>query len=658
MPLCLRIFARPFGRSERPRRLATVHWTVLGNIPQTVHGAILEALPGETLLKAVRAVGAALALLVLSLLASPAQAAGDKRVALVIGNGAYTVAPALENPTVDAKAVAAALKRLNFEVIEGYDLTYAGMRQTIGRFASAMEDSRAAVVYYAGHGVSVDDENFLLPTDISLKNASDLDLNAVSLSLILRQMKREERVNVVILDACRDNPFARELATGRGRSLAAERGLSRVDVDLAKGTMIAFATDPKSTALDGRAGENSPFTRALLHHIETPGASIDTIMNRVRSEVWSETRNKQMPWVNTSIIGEFVLNPGAPSASASASAVVASTVSDAAPPASASASPGGLSSASPDRVALDVRFWESAERGGSVDDYRAYLSAWPNGLYTEMAKARVAKLSASSPASASLGAGPSSAKLAEAAAAQHVAALPTEAKRESGGEAIQAQGVPPQVPGVAPQAPAGVAPQSAPAAAAPVAPLDAATRAEVGTVKTEADLKLAKAARADVQARLAALGRDPGARNGTLTQSTREALAAWQAERGVAATGWLAPLTLAALKAESEPKLAPFLKAESEKAREARRSVRAKAAAEAPRKAAPRAAAVEPRRRVAAPRRAVRRAVSGDYVDGYEPPPHHGPMRGGPPGGGFNPAIGGFLGGVAAGAILNGAFRR
>lgn len=113
-------------------------------------------------------------------------------------------------------------------------------------------------------------------------------LNSMNLSLILRQMKREERVNIVILDACRDNPFARELATGRGRSIVAERGLSRIDNDLAKGTLIAFATDPKSTALHGRAGENSPFTRALLRHLETPGLSIDTVMNRVRRGVGSD----------------------------------------------------------------------------------------------------------------------------------------------------------------------------------------------------------------------------------------------------------------------------------------------------------------------------------------------------------------------------------
>lgn len=604
-------------------------------------------------------------------LTQPADAAPDRRVALVIGNGSYSVAPALDNPLSDAKAVAAALKRLQFEVIEGYDLTYAGMRQTIGKFSNAIENSSAALVYYAGHGVSVDDENFLLPTDIALKNASDLDLNAVSLSLILRQMKREERVNVVILDACRDNPFARELASGRGRSVVAERGLSRVDVDLAKGTMIAFATDPRSTALDGKAGENSPFTKALLRHIETPGASIDTIMNRVRAEVWTETRNKQMPWVNTSIIGEFILNPGPPTAMASAGA----SLSDAPPP---------PLSVAPDRVALDVRFWDSAERGGNLEDYKAYLSAWPNGLYSEMAKARIARLSASAapiapPAPVLAGASP-----------QALAALASEPRRDSGAAAEPAKS---EAVAIAPAKaePAKTEPVkealAAPPASAPTdvapSPVDAATRAEVATLKTEADLKLNKAARAEVQARLAALGIDPGARDGDLGQSTREALAKWQGSRGMAATGWLAPLALAALKAQSEPKMAEFRKAEAaraavgqaraaakaraareEAAREraaaaaeaaaARRSLRAKSAAEATRKARVRKAVG-----AAAPRRAARRAPAGGYDEPYEPPPRgpNGPYGGAPYGGG-NPGIGGFLGGVAAGAILNGAFRR
>ncbi len=213
------------------------------------------------------------AMLVVAVPVQAALAEVEKRVALVIGNSAYKSVVPLENPVTDAKAVSAALKRLGFEVIEGYDLGTLEMRNTLAQFSSALPESKAAMVYYAGHGVSVEDENFLIPTDLTLHSQTDLDLNAVSLSLVLKQMRREDRVNVVILDACRDNPFTTELQRGaRNRSAVAERGLSRIDTDLAKGTLIAFATDPRSTALDGKPGDNSPFTKALLRHMEEPAS--------------------------------------------------------------------------------------------------------------------------------------------------------------------------------------------------------------------------------------------------------------------------------------------------------------------------------------------------------------------------------------------------
>ena len=299
----------------------------------------------------------------------------DKRVALVIGNGDYKTAPHLDNPPIDARAVAASLKRLGFQVIEGYDLSIAQMRGSVAEFAAALPDAKAAVVYYAGHGVSVDEENYILPVDIVLKNPTDLDLGAISISLILKQMKREERVNVVILDACRDNPFAADLAHSRSRSVVGERGLSRVDGDLARGTLIAFASDPKSTALDGPPGEHSPFTKALIDHIEDPGVPIDTVMNRVRTQVWEATKNRQLPWVNTSIIGEFSLNPNtAPTAVANLTA------------------PANAAAPAPDKLTQENLLWESAQHSNLAGDYQAYLNAYPDGVYAPMARNRIASL--------------------------------------------------------------------------------------------------------------------------------------------------------------------------------------------------------------------------------------------------------------------------
>ena len=199
-------------------------------------------------------------------------------------------------------------------MVEGYDLDIDDMRGKVSEFSAALAGSQSAVIYYAGHGVSVDEENYLIPTDIVLKSPTDLDLNAISVSLLLKEMKREDRVNIVILDACRDNPFAAALARQKTRSLVVERGLSPIDGDLARGTLIAFASDPKSTALDGPTGRHSPFTAAFLDHLFDPGVTIDTVMSRVRNEVWEKTGHHQLPWVNTSLIGEYELNPQAPPA--------------------------------------------------------------------------------------------------------------------------------------------------------------------------------------------------------------------------------------------------------------------------------------------------------------------------------------------------------
>jgi uncharacterized caspase-like protein len=439
-----------------------------------------------------------------------ASAEPDRRVALVIGNGAYKVAPALPNPTIDAKAVAASFRRIGFEVIDGYDLTIGQMRAKLAEFAAAIPDSKAAVVYYAGHGVSVDEENYLLPTDIALKNPSDLDLGAISLTLVLKQMKREERVNVVILDACRDNPFAKELARTFTRSAIADRGLSRVESDLAKGTLLAFASDPKSTALDGKPGENSPFSKALLNHLEDIAVSIDTIMSRVRAEVWTDTKSKQLPWVNTSIIGEFILNPQVAPLDPG-QLPYRPMGADPATDAPVNLLPHRINPQQ-ERIAQETRLWDSAEKSNLAEDYRAYLDAYPNGVFAAMAKNRIAKL------------GP-----------------PTDA-------------VPGQSGSTTPAVPVTASPTPN-----PVDFSSAGLKAEVGTQQTEKVLGLTKAQRKEVQQRLLALEYEPGKASGTFSPTTRSAIIAWQNGHSLHPTGWLGPLQYAALLAESDAPLGRYL---------------------------------------------------------------------------------------------------
>ena len=303
----------------------------------------------------------------------------EKRVALVIGNGAYQNAVRLDNAVFDARAVADGFRKLGFQVVDGYDLDIDQMRAKVSEFSAALSDSKSAVIYYAGHGISVDEENYLVPTDIVLKSPTDLDLNAISVSLLLKQMKRDDRVNIVILDACRDNPFAAELAKHKTRALVVERGLSRIDGDLARGTLIAFASDPKSTALDGPPGQHSPFTAAFLAHLDDPGVPIDTVMSRVRNDVWEKTGHHQLPWVNTSLIGEYELNPQPPPES------TAETAKPSAPPAETVADP---------RQAEENLMWESAQHSNLAADYQAYLSAFPGGVFAQMAKNRIASMEA------------------------------------------------------------------------------------------------------------------------------------------------------------------------------------------------------------------------------------------------------------------------
>ena len=242
----------------------------------------------------------------------------EKRVALVIGNGAYANAPRLANPAADAHAVADSLRQLGVSVTEGYDLSFDAMRALLIEFSNSLAGAKGAILYYAGHGVAAGGENYLLPVDIKVKSLADLDLNAVALSVILRQMKRDERVNIVILDACRDNPFAANLAEAASRSLVSARGLDAVNGELARGALVAFATDPGAVAFDGPPGEHSPFTAALLNHLGDADTPVEVMMHRVRDEVWKATGEKQLPWVNTSIIGDFEFNPLKPAPAAAA----------------------------------------------------------------------------------------------------------------------------------------------------------------------------------------------------------------------------------------------------------------------------------------------------------------------------------------------------
>lgn len=239
----------------------------------------------------------------------PALAA--KRVALVLGNSAYTHAPALPNPVNDANEVAAKLQALDFTVSLAVDATKAETDAILREFANALEGAEVAIFFYAGHGLQVAGQNYLVPVDAKLAKERDLEFEAVRVDFILKQMElgREDKTNVVFLDACRDNPLSRSLARTMGtRSASVGKGLAQIDAGV--GTFIAYSTQPGNVALDGK-GTNSPFTEALLKRMTEPGRNLTSVMIDVRKDVIAATDGQQVPWDHSSLTGEFYFDPNA-----------------------------------------------------------------------------------------------------------------------------------------------------------------------------------------------------------------------------------------------------------------------------------------------------------------------------------------------------------
>ncbi|SDN62838.1 caspase family protein [Afipia sp. GAS231] len=241
---------------------------------------------------------------ILSLLAlgwiAPASAAD--RVALVIGNGAYQKVPTLPNPPRDAADIGSALERLNFKVTRLNNAGAAEMRKAIVDFGRATEGAEMAIVFYAGHGMEAGGENWLIPTDAELRSDTDVESEAVSLRSINLQVSKARQLGLVILDACRNNPFAAKMQRSL-RTRAVARGLAPTEPT--DNVLVAYAARDGTTANDGD-GRNSPFTTALLRNIETPGLEISFLFRNVRDEVMTATKREQQPFVYGSLSKEAI----------------------------------------------------------------------------------------------------------------------------------------------------------------------------------------------------------------------------------------------------------------------------------------------------------------------------------------------------------------
>ena len=234
-------------------------------------------------------------------------AAGQDRVALVVGNSKYVSVNGLPNASNDARAMARTLRAIGFDVAEGFDLDRHGMERQLREFLRSSANARVALLFYAGHGLQVDGRNYLLPVDTKLESPGDLSFETIGLDNILENLSDPSRTNIIILDACRNNPFANTYASrfGAARSVTVLSGLVGYS-NLGTGTLIAFSTAPGAVAADGN-GPNSPFTRALAKHMRTPGLEVRQMLTRVRADVAAETQGRQIPWDNSSLLGEVYL---------------------------------------------------------------------------------------------------------------------------------------------------------------------------------------------------------------------------------------------------------------------------------------------------------------------------------------------------------------
>src|SRR3954462_4947872 len=314
--------------------------------------------PGFSILR--RFLLAALLLLV----CQPAWA--EKRVALVLGNSAYQNVARLPNPANDGAVIASALKNAGFDVVDSrHDLPAAETRRALREFADRARDADIALVYYAGHGIEVDGTNYLIPVDAKLERDTDVYDEALSLDRVLLAIEPAKILRLVILDACRDNPFSKAMKrTVASRAIG--QGLAKVE-PTSPNMLIAYSAKAGSTAADGD-GKNSPFTVALSKHLTTPGLDVRRAFGFVRDDVLKITNNRQEPFVYGSLGGEDVPLVPAPKV----------------------APPGAAASPQADMR----RDYELALQIGNKGALNAFLAQYPDGFYANLAKLQIEKLTA------------------------------------------------------------------------------------------------------------------------------------------------------------------------------------------------------------------------------------------------------------------------
>ena len=287
---------------------------------------------------------------------------GEPRVALVIGNGAYAASP-LKNPVHDARAMAAALQQCGFTVIAMENASYQKMREGLRDFGGRIAQGGVGLFYFAGHGMQVKGRNYLIPIGADIADEDEVAGAALDVDAVLGKLETaRNRLNILILDACRNNPFGRSFRGGPS-------GLAPLDAPA--GTYIAFATAPGRTAADG-ARNNGLYTEQLLSAMATPGVKLEDTFKRVLTGVRKGSNDQQVPWTSSSVEGDFYFVPGA------------------ALPAPAQRPPAPASSSADQ----DLAVWNSIKEAGTLDEFQAYLDRFPDGIFAKAAANRIAALRA------------------------------------------------------------------------------------------------------------------------------------------------------------------------------------------------------------------------------------------------------------------------
>lgn len=326
---------------------------------------------------------------------STTAAQAGKRVALVLGISAYQHVAKLPNPSNDAGAMADLLRKSGFDVVETRrDVGIADLRRAVGDFSDKAQGADIAVVFFAGHGIEVDGTNYLVPADAKLARDFDIEDEALSLDRLLKAIEPAKRLRLVMLDACRDNPFAKTMKrTVASRSVG--RGLAKVE-PVVSDTLIAFAAKAGSVALDGDSS-NSPFTTALLEHIATPGVDLRIAFGRVRDSVLSSTGRKQEPYVYGSLGGNTVAIVDANAATAKAPSADSKpaeaqvAAADPGPAASPRAPAGPAVNPSSGEIA---EAWRAVSTTTSPAVLEAFVRRFGDSIYGDLARARLQDLKA------------------------------------------------------------------------------------------------------------------------------------------------------------------------------------------------------------------------------------------------------------------------